>query len=84
MLLPGLPLRYQAPLRQAIFFAASCVAGCYLIHISNEYGYLSIMKQAPPVGCLWLWAVVEMDLRWAVPSLAVAGAFMWQGGYSVK
>jgi hypothetical protein len=38
VLLPGLPLRYQAPLRQAIFFAASCAAGCYLIHISNEYG----------------------------------------------
>lgn len=61
----------------------SSVAGCYLIHISNEYGYLSIMKQAPPLGCLWLWAVVELDLLWAVPSLAIAASFMWKQGYSV-
>lgn len=62
----------------------STVSGSYLIYITNEYGYLAIMKQAPPLGCLWLWAVVELELLWAVLSLAVAGAFMWSHGYTVK
>ncbi|PNY28949.1 Uncharacterized protein TCAP_01133 [Tolypocladium capitatum] len=84
VLLPGLPLRFQRPLRQAVFFAMSVAAGCYLIYISNTYGYLATMKRAPPLGCLWLWAVVELDLLTAVASLAVAAAFLWQGGYDIK
>ncbi|KAK3691984.1 hypothetical protein B0T22DRAFT_495314 [Podospora appendiculata] len=82
-LLPGLPKRFQPILRQAIFFAASVCAGCYLIHITNAYGYLAVMKQAPSVGCLWVWSVIELDLPWAVLSLAGAGAFIWQKGYSI-
>jgi uncharacterized membrane protein YesL len=42
------------------------------------------MKQAPPVGCLWIWAVIELDLTWAMLSLAGAAAFLWQGGYDIK
>lgn len=84
VLLPGLALRYQRPLRQAVFFAMSIATGCYLIFISNTYSYLATMKQAPPLGCLWLWAVVELDLLMGVASLAVAAAFLWQGGYDIK
>ncbi len=83
-ILPGLPARYQPILRQSIFFVTSICAGCYLIHISNTYSYLAVMKQAPPVGCLWIWAVIELDLPWAVLSLAGAAAFLWQGGYDIK
>lgn len=83
-LLPGLPARYQPILRQTIFFVTSICAGCYLIHITNTYGYLAVMKQAPPVGCLWIWAVIELNLPLAVLSLAAAAAFLWQGGYSIK
>lgn len=84
ILLPGLPARYQNPLRQAIFFVASVSAGCYLIHISNRYSYLAVMKQAPPLGCIWVWSVIELDLPSAVLSLACAGLFLWQGGYDFK
>ncbi|KAB5559559.1 hypothetical protein GE09DRAFT_1113396 [Coniochaeta sp. 2T2.1] len=76
--------RYQPHLRQAIFFLTSVCAGCYLIHISNVYSYLAVMKQAPPVGCLWIWAVIELELPWAVASLAVASGFLWWGGYAIK
>ncbi|KAI1755329.1 hypothetical protein F4782DRAFT_527384 [Xylaria castorea] len=84
VLLPGLPLRFQDPLRQAIFFVASTVSGCYLIDISNNHGYLYIMKRSPPLGCLWVWSVIELDLIPAVLSLAIAGGFYYQGGYSLK
>ena len=76
--------RYQSPLRQAIFFATSVAAGCYLIHVTNTFSYLAVMKQAPPLGCLWVWSVIEMDLPWATLSLAGAGFFLWSRGYSIK
>lgn len=83
-LVPGLPSRLQHPLRQALFFATSVVAGCSLIHVTNTYGYLATMKQAPPLGCLWLWAVVELDLVWGCVSLLVAAGFLRLGGYDLK
>ncbi|KAI0103118.1 hypothetical protein F4776DRAFT_492280 [Hypoxylon sp. NC0597] len=83
-LLPGLPLRFQDPLRQAIFFVASVSSGCYLIHISNKYSYLAVMKQSPPLGCIWVWSVIELNLPLAVLSLAVTGGFFYQGGYTIK
>lgn len=84
ILVPGIALRYQHRIRQAIFFTMSVVSGCYLIYITNSFGYLYTMKRAPPLGCFWLWAVVELDLSWATLSLVLATAFLWQGGYDIK
>lgn len=84
ILLPGLKLKYQHPLRQIIFFAMSALSGCYLVYITNTFGYLAVMKRAPPIGCLWIWAVVELDLQWAALSVAVAGGFLYGNGYSIK
>ncbi|KAL2182048.1 uncharacterized protein P884DRAFT_274482 [Thermothelomyces heterothallicus CBS 202.75] len=83
-LIPGLSRRYQSVFQQAIFLITSVCAGCYLIHITNSYGYMAVMKQAPPLGCLWVWSVIELDLPWAVISLAGAGLFLWMKGYSIK
>lgn len=83
-LIHGLPDHYQSPLRQAIFFVASVSCGCYLVYISNTYSYLAVMKQAPPLGCLWVWSVIEMNLLPATLSLACAGGYLWYGGYSIK
>ncbi|KAI2470541.1 hypothetical protein F4781DRAFT_176451 [Annulohypoxylon bovei var. microspora] len=81
---PGLPLRLQGPLRQTIFLIASTCSGCYLIHVSSKYSYLAVMKQSPPLGCIWIWSVIELDLPLAVLSLAVTGGFFYQGGYTIK
>lgn len=56
--------------------------GCYLIYITNVYGYIAVMKNAPGIGCLWIWSVIELDLLWALPSLAVCLGFLRLGGYS--
>ncbi|KAI5856780.1 hypothetical protein GGS23DRAFT_601045 [Durotheca rogersii] len=84
ILLPGLPVRFQAPLRQTLFLVASVCSGCYLIHISNKYGYLAIMKRSPPLGCIWVWSVIELNLPLAMLSLACSGGFFYQGGYSIR
>lgn len=83
-LLPGLAARYQAPLRQAIFFAISVVSGCYLIYVTNMKGYLATQQRAPPLGCLWIWAVMELELLWATLSLLVALGYIYLGGYNIK
>ncbi|KAK3990148.1 hypothetical protein QBC44DRAFT_72038 [Cladorrhinum sp. PSN332] len=83
-ILPGLPSRYQSVLRQIIFFVTSVFGGCYMIHITNSFGYMAVMKQAPPLGCLWVWSVIELELPWAVVSLAADGAFLWLNGYNIK
>ncbi|TWU72378.1 hypothetical protein ED733_003959 [Metarhizium rileyi] len=84
VLISGLPGRFQRPLRQTVFFMMSVVSGCYLIYISNTYSYLATMKQAPPLGCLWLWAVVELDLAWGCLSLLLAAVFLKKEGYGIR
>lgn len=82
--IPLLPKKYQEPLRQLIFFTMSVSAGCYIIYITNEFGYVAVLKQAPPVGCLWLWAVIELDLLWAFTSLVIAVGYGWKNEYGFK
>lgn len=82
-LLPFLSPRLNNGLRQAIFFVSSTLTGCYLFHITNNFGYMAVMKQAPPIGCLWVWAVIEMNLSLAVGSLSIVAGFTWLMGYSI-
>lgn len=81
---PGLPQRLQNYARQAIFLVMGTVAGCYLIHITNKYSYIAVLKQAPPLGCLWVWSIIELNLGLAVVSLALSGFFFWQGEYTIR
>lgn len=83
-LLPFLPARHQQPLRQAIFFLMSVVSGCYLVYVTNMKGYLATQRRAPPLGCLWIWAVMELELPWATLSLLMATGYIYTGGYNVK
>lgn len=79
--IPGLPKRYHNPMRQAIFFVTSIASGCYLIHITNKYTYIAVLGQSPPLGCLWIWSVLEMNLGPSVLSLAGTFLFFWAKGY---
>lgn len=81
---PGLPQRLQNYARQAIFVVMGTTAGCYLIHITNKFSYIAVLKQAPPLGCLWVWSIIELHLGLAVVSLGLSGFFFWQGGYTIS
>lgn len=83
-LVPGVPLEYQNSIRQGIFLVTSIYTGCYLIYITNEYGYLAILKRSPPLGCLWIWSIIELNLPLALLSLVFSGGFFVQGGYTIK
>jgi hypothetical protein len=71
-----------ARLRQLFFFGTSIAAGCYLVKSGNMDGYYAVMKRAPPVGTLWVWSCVEMELWWAVAHVAIVGVYMWVNGFS--
>nr|POF14204.1 hypothetical protein CFP56_03228 [Quercus suber] len=69
--------------KQVIFFVVAVATGCYTIHVSNRYDYFAVMKQAPPLGTLWIWSVIEMDLAFAAASIAVNLVYLYWKGYSV-
>ena len=85
--LPFLPrlfsTRIQPLLHQLLFFFGAVFAGSYLIHITNVHGYYAIMKEAPPIGTLWIWCMVELSLLWALVSLVCFGVVLKVGQYSV-
>jgi hypothetical protein len=83
LILPSLTARIPPLLHQLFFFLTSVVAGCYLIHITNNYSSYAIMKQSPPLGCIWIWSVIELDVYWAVGSLIYCGIFLKAGGYAL-
>ncbi|OLN82709.1 hypothetical protein CCHL11_08752 [Colletotrichum chlorophyti] len=84
ILVPRVPLRFQHPIRQSIFFLASVSAGCHLLYVTNEFSYLHVLKRAPTLGCVWIWSVLELDLTVAVGSLAVVAGYLLQKGYAIK
>ena len=69
-------------LKQIFFFAVGVGAGCYVIYAANKYSYYAVMKRAPPLGTLWIWSVIEMNLPFAAVSLVVNFGFLWYNGYS--
>ena len=68
---------------QVLFATLSIVAGAWLVYASNEDPYMAVMKKAPPLGTLWVWAVVEMRWEWAIGSLGVVAGWGWWKGYSI-
>lgn len=69
------------PIAIQALFAGLCVAtGSSLIHATSAESYRGIIQQAPPLGVLWVWSVVRMDLAWALPSLLAVGGIVWARG----
>ena len=68
---------------QWVFVALSIGAGVWLVYASNEDPYMAVMKRAPPLGTLWVWAIVEMRWDWALGSLGAVAAWGWWKGYSI-
>ncbi|PVI01432.1 hypothetical protein DM02DRAFT_344959 [Periconia macrospinosa] len=67
-------------LRNIIFAIGGIAAGCYLVFSGNKHGYYYVMKAAPPVGTLWIWSVVEVDVLYAaLNALAVFAYSKWNG-----
>ena len=62
-------MKVPVVVRQVGFLVLSVGTGCYTIHAANRYDYFAVMKRTPPLGTLWVWSVIEMDLGFAVASV---------------
>lgn len=70
-------------LKQLLFVVIANVAGCYLIYLTNDKGYMAVMKNAPSIGTLWVWSVIELGLIGALAGVAGPGAYAWYHGYGI-
>ena len=75
--------RSGQPVTQLLFAALSIAAGGWLVYASNEDPYMAVMKKAPPLGTLWVWAIVEMRWERALGCLGVVAGWGWYKGYSI-
>jgi hypothetical protein len=74
--------RFQT-FKQLVCLAVAISSGCYMIYAGNTYDYFAVMKQAPPLGTLWIWSVIEMKLGYGLASIAVDVGFLLWNGYTV-
>ena len=74
------PRASQLPV-QVLFGITNVITGIWLVRASNEDPYLAVMKKAPPLGVIWVWAVIELRWEVALPGLAVVGGYAWWFGY---
>lgn len=62
---------------QAILFLASTLCGCSFIYVFNESLWQDVMRRSAPLGTLWIYCIVKLDLLPCVVSLALVGGFIW-------
>ena len=75
--------RSAHPATQVLFALISTLAGAWLVYATNEEPYMAIMKKAPVLGTLWIWAIVELKWEWALATLSILGGWGWWKGYKV-
>lgn len=81
--IPRAVQRAAAVVQQTVFLLAANIAGCYLIHLTNDKGYYAVMKKAPSIGTVWVWSVIELGLAGALAGVAGPGLFAWWNGYGI-
>ena len=70
-------------LRQLVQVTIANVAGCYLVHLTNDKGYYAVMKNAPAVGTIWVWAILELGIFGALAGVTGPGLYAWWYGYGI-
>ena len=69
------------PATQVLFAVIATWTGAWLVYATNKEPYMAIMKKAPVLGTLWIWAIVELKWEWALATLSILGGWGWWKGY---
>jgi hypothetical protein len=80
---PGRLQKAAVVAQQVLFLLAANIAGCYLIHLTNDKGYYAVMKNAPSIGTIWVWSIIELGLGGALAGVAGPGLYAWWNGYGI-
>jgi hypothetical protein len=80
---PGKVQKAATIVQQMLFLLAANIAGCYLIHLTNDKGYYAVMKKAPSIGTVWVWSIIELGLVGALAGVTGPGLYAWWNGYGI-
>ncbi|CAO1617567.1 unnamed protein product [Sympodiomycopsis kandeliae] len=62
---------------QILFFIASILLGSAFVWTFHQSPFMEVVRRTPPLGTLWIYCVVKLDLIPCVVSVATVGAFVW-------
>lgn len=65
---------------QAGLFVLSVASGTRMIYQVNHSNWLLNMQQCPPIGTIWVYTILQLDLGPAVLALSTVGAWVWWTG----
>jgi len=65
---------------QAGLFVLSVVSGSRMIYQVNHSNWLANMQQCPPIGTIWVYTVLQLDLGPAALALSTVGVWAWWTG----
>ncbi|XAO21895.1 hypothetical protein I312_100651 [Cryptococcus bacillisporus CA1280] len=68
------------PLTNSFLMSASILAGCRLIWLVNKASWSTVTAQAPPMGTLWIFTIVQLPLGRALLTLMFVGGWFWYSG----
>ncbi|KAJ9478142.1 hypothetical protein PHBOTO_001710 [Pseudozyma hubeiensis] len=63
---------------QGLLFVLCSACGCSLIYVVNKSSYDVVVQRVAPLGTLWIFCVVRLDLLPACISLAIVAVFVQQ------
>ncbi|KAK0450049.1 hypothetical protein EV421DRAFT_1298820 [Armillaria borealis] len=71
-------MRYKEHRRMQIgLFVVSISIGCRMIYLLSRGSLYVNIRQVPPLGTLWIYAIVQLELGPAVLNLATVAAYVW-------
>ncbi|KAL4957734.1 hypothetical protein BDW69DRAFT_8436 [Aspergillus filifer] len=68
-------LLFPPSMKTMVFLPAAVLLGNKLMAMTNEETYYAVMKQAPAIGTLWVWCILELPLGATV--LGALGPLLW-------
>ncbi|GFF47534.1 hypothetical protein IFM61606_02013 [Aspergillus udagawae] len=68
-------LLFPPSLRTMAFLPVAVLLGTKLMTMTNEDPYYAVMKQAPAIGTLWVWSILEIPVGAA--ALGALGPLIW-------
>ncbi|KAF8268240.1 hypothetical protein EI94DRAFT_1800621 [Lactarius quietus] len=65
---------------QAGLFVLSVVSGTRMIYQVNYSNWLLNMQQCPPIGTIWVYTILQLDLGPSALALSTVGVWVWWTG----
>ncbi|KAL5051788.1 hypothetical protein BDW71DRAFT_204 [Aspergillus fruticulosus] len=77
-------LLFPPSLKTLVFLPGAVILGNKLMAMTNEDTYYAVMKQAPAIGTLWVWCILEIPVGAAtLGALGPLAWGVWWKGYGI-